>query len=60
MIGSRLGQAAFRIGFFLFSLSGLLTIFTESGSAERVISQVMLIVSILFLLLIVILVRVGR
>ncbi|MCA9983878.1 MAG: hypothetical protein KDE59_06280 [Anaerolineales bacterium] len=60
MIGSHLGKAAFRIGFFLFTMSGLLAFFTEAGTAERVISQVMLVVSILFLLLIIILVRVGR
>lgn len=57
MIDSNIGRAAFRIGFYIAFVSGLLSFFTEPNTPERAISLLTLIISILFLLLVVILVR---
>ena len=60
MISSEIGQAAFRIGMYVVVVSGLLTWFTESGTAAHVISQITLIIGLLFLLVIAILVRTNQ
>lgn len=60
MIGSELGHAAFRLGMYIVVVAGLLTWFTESGTAGNAISQFTLILGILFLAIVTILVRVGR
>lgn len=60
MIGSEIGQAAFRIGMYIVVVSGLLTWFTEPGTSAHVISLFTLIIGLLFLLIIAILVRTNQ
>ena len=57
MIDSNIGRVAFRLGFYIAFVSGLLYFFTEPNTAERAVSLLTLIISILFLLVVVILVR---
>ena len=59
MIDSHLGQAAFRLGFYVAFVSGILCFLTEPSTAERAISVLTLIISIFFLTVVVILVRSG-
>ena len=60
MIGSELGHAAFRLGMYIVFVSGLLVWFTESGTPGHVISQITLIIGIVFLVIVAILVRLKR
>lgn len=60
MLDSQLGHAAFRIGFYLAFVSGLLSLLTQPGTAERVISVLTFVISLLFLIMVVVLVRIGR
>ena len=60
MIGSGLGRAAFRIGFYIAFVSGILSLLTEPDTAERVISVVTFITSALFIALVVVLVRLSN
>ena len=60
MIDSNIGQAGFRIGMFVVLISGGLTWLTESGTAAHVISLFTLLIGLAFLLIIVVLVRIGR
>jgi hypothetical protein len=59
MIDSSVGRAAFRIGFYITFLSGILSLVTEAGTAERAISILTLIMGLIFLVVITILVRFG-
>lgn len=59
MIDSHLGQAAFRVGFYIAFVSGILSFVTEPSSPERVISILTFIISVLFLIILVILVRIS-
>lgn len=59
MIDSSLGRAAFRIGFYITFMAGLLSLLTTPGSAERVVSILTFIIGLIFLVLITILVRFG-
>lgn len=60
MIDSNIGYAGFRIGMFVITLSGMLTLFTEPETAAHVISIITLIFGLIFTLTIVVLVRIGR
>lgn len=52
-----LGQAAFRIAFFIVFVAGGLLFFLEPGSAEFVVSVVTLIIGLLFIVAIAVIVR---
>lgn len=60
MIDSNFGQAGFRIGIYVVLMAGLLTLLTESGTSARIISIFTLLIGLVFLLIIIILVRIGR
>lgn len=60
MIDSNIGRAAFRLGFYVAFVSGILSFLTSPTSPERVISIFTFIISILFLIVVVVLVRFGR
>jgi uncharacterized membrane protein len=55
-----LAQAAFRLGFFLVFVSGMLLLFLESGTAEQAITIFTFLISLFFLIGIVIWVRLGQ
>ena len=55
-----LGQAAFRLGFFILFISGILLWFEPSGSAEQAITMVTFLIALIFLVVIAILVRLGQ
>ena len=59
MIDQHLGQAAFRLGFYIAFVSGILVFLTEPASAERAISLLTLIISVSFLVVVALLVRLG-
>jgi hypothetical protein len=59
MIDSSLGRAAFRIGFYVTFMAGLLSLVTQAGSAERAISVLTFVIGLIFLVVITILVRFG-
>ena len=59
MIDKYIGRAAFRIGFYIAFVSGILVFLTEPDTPERVVSLLTLIISFVFLITIVILVRFG-
>ena len=59
MSGS-VAQAAFRIGFFIVFVSGILLLFLESGSAEQAITIFTFIIGLVFLITIAILVRLEQ
>ncbi len=60
MINSELGQAGFKIGIFLVVASGLMSLITDKGTAEHVISLFTLLIGVLLMVVITILVRSGR
>ena len=49
-MGSALGQAAFRLGFFIVFVSGALLFFVQSGSAEQAITLFTFVIGLLFLI----------
>jgi uncharacterized membrane protein len=55
-----LGQAAFRLGFFIVFVSGLLLFFVERGSAEEAITLITLAIALVFLAVVAILVWLGQ
>ena len=59
MIDSNLGRAAFRVGFYVTFVSGILSLLTAPSSAERIISIFTFILGILFLIVVAVLVRFG-
>ena len=54
------GRAWFRIATTITLVSAVLVFFTESGSAERVLSEITLFIGLLFIVAIIILVRRDR
>jgi hypothetical protein len=58
-MGRDLGQTAFRLGFFIVFVSGLLLFIVKRGSAEQMITLITLIIGLVFLVVIAILVRFG-
>lgn len=59
MIDKYIGRAAFRIGFYIAFVAGILVFLTEPNTPERVVSLLTLIITLIFLVIIVILVRFG-
>ena len=59
MIDKHIGRAAFRIGFYVAFVAGILVLLTERDTLEHVVSLLTLIISFIFLITIVILVRFG-
>jgi uncharacterized membrane protein len=59
-VSSNLGQAAFRLGFFVVFVSGILLFFQERGTAEHAITQITLVIGLVFLALVTLLVHIGR
>ena len=55
-----LQQAAFRLGFFIVFVAGLLLFFVERGSAEQTITLITLMIGFVFLAIVVILIRLGQ
>jgi hypothetical protein len=55
-----LGQAVFRIAFFITFLSGLLLLFLNRQSAEFVAATVTFVIGLIFILVIVVIVRRRR
>ena len=59
MIDTHIGRAAFRLGFYIAFVSGILSWLTEPNTAEHVVSVLTLMISLIFLVVIAILVRIG-
>jgi hypothetical protein len=59
MIDSQIGRAAFRLGFYIAFMAAILSWLTEPNTAEHVVSLLTLVMSIIFLIGITILVRLG-
>lgn len=59
-MSSSLIQAAFRLGFFIVFVSGVLLLFLESGSAEQAITIFTFLIGLVFLIAIAILARLGQ
>ncbi|MBI1298382.1 hypothetical protein GC175_25895 [bacterium] len=59
MIGPELGKAGFTIGVFVTLVAAILLFVTEPNSAEFTISLLTFGIGVLFLLLIIVLVRLG-
>jgi hypothetical protein len=59
VIDKHIGRAAFRIGFYVAFVAGILVLLTERDTPEHVVSLLTLIISFIFLITIVILVRFG-
>jgi hypothetical protein len=57
---SSLAHAAFRLGFFIVFVSGVLLLFLESGSAEQAIMIFTFLIGLVFLTAITIWVYLGR
>ena len=55
-----LGRAAFHIGFYIAFVAGVLLLFLDKGTAEYVITQFTLVIGLVYLLVVVLLVRLGR
>ncbi len=55
-----LGQAVFRIAFFITFLSGLLLLFLDHRSAEFVAATITFVIGLIFILVIVVLIRRRR
>jgi hypothetical protein len=59
-MSSSIAHAAFRLGFFIVFVSGILLLFLDSGSAEQAITQITFLIGLVFLIIIVIWVRLGQ
>ena len=55
-----LGQAAFRLGFFIVFVSGLMLLVVEAGSAEQAIMLLTLVIGLIFLAVVALIVWLGR
>jgi hypothetical protein len=55
-----LSHAAFRLGFFIVFVSGLLLLFLDSGTAEQAITQITFLIGLVFLTIVIIWVRLGQ
>lgn len=59
-MSSNLGHAAFRLGFFIVFVSGILLFFLERGTAEQAITLFTLVISLIFLGMVVLFTYLGR
>ena len=55
-----LGHAAFRLGFFILFVAGILLFFEPSGSAEQAITIVTFVIGLVFVIIIAVLVRLDQ
>lgn len=55
-----LSHAAFRLGFFITFVAGILLIFEPSGSAEQAISLLTFVIGLVFLAIVMIMARLGN
>ncbi|CAN5864551.1 hypothetical protein BH10CHL1_BH10CHL1_29890 [soil metagenome] len=55
-----LSHAAFRLGFFIVFVAGILLLFEPSGSAEQAISAITFVIGLVFLAIVVIMARFGQ
>lgn len=55
-----LGQFAFRLGFFIVFVTGILLLFEPSGSAEQAITVITFVIGLVFLVVVVLVVRIGQ
>lgn len=56
-MGSELGHVAFRLGFFITFVSGILLLFLESGTAEQAISIFTFVIGLSVLVVVTVLAR---
>jgi uncharacterized membrane protein len=59
-MSSDLGHAAFRLGFFIVFVAGILLLFEPSGSAEQAITAITFVIGLIFVTIVAILVRLGQ
>ena len=59
-MNSQIGQAGFRIGFYIVFVSGALLFFLEPGTAEHSISLLSFLIGLVFLVIVAILIRLGQ
>lgn len=59
-MSSDLGHAAFRLGFFIVFVAGVLLLFEPSGSAEQAITVLTLVIGLVFLAIVAFMVRLGQ
>lgn len=59
-MSSTIGHAAFRLGFFIVFVSGVLLLFLERGTAEWAITVFTFVFALLFLVVVTIMVRFGQ
>ena len=59
-MSSTLAHAAFRLGFFIVFVSGILLLFLDSGTAEQAITLFTFFIGLVFLTIIIIWVRLGQ
>jgi hypothetical protein len=59
MIDAHIGRAAFRLGFYIAFVAGILSWLTEPNTAEHVVSVLTLLISLVFLVVLAILVRLS-
>ena len=55
-----LAHAAFRLGFFIVFVSGILLLFLDNGTAEQTITQITFLIGLVFLTIVIIWVRLGQ
>lgn len=60
MMSPGLGQASFRLGFFIVFVTGILLFFVPSGSAEQAITLFTFIIGLVFLIVVALLIRYGQ
>jgi hypothetical protein len=59
-MGSDLGQAAFRLGFFIVFVAAILLFLVERGSAEQIITLFTLFMGLVFLTVVALMVWLGQ
>jgi NADH:ubiquinone oxidoreductase subunit H len=57
MVSPQLGRTIFRIAFYITLVSAVLMFFLEPGSAEFVVTEITLLIGLIFIVLIALLVR---
>lgn len=59
-MSSSFGHAAFRLGFFIVLVTGVLLLFLERGTAEWAITVFTFLLALLFLVIVAVIVRLGQ
>ncbi len=55
-----LGHAAFRLGFFIIFVAGILLLLEPNGSAEQAITFLTFVIGLVFVIIVAVLVRLGQ